>query len=297
MLSTVVAAAQEKQAKRTESGDEGNQEIPVDLLERDPFWELTLDAANDNQVLEIAPPEADQDIPEDPRPGDRLRIRLLDVPGQEYRVEWRHIARLRTYEQLVFDEARRLTRQGEYQEAFRYFEHLERQSQALRDEAQRLRGEGKEEEASRCLDRLKRDFPDQSELERAVLEYLLENADELIRQQQHRYALALLQEVAQRDETYRAAEVAKRISGVADRLIAAEVERENYANARGIITRLENRYGRDRIEGLGRWRDELMDQARALRQQVERKMEQEEYREAERLSRRMTRIWPELPGA
>ncbi|MFO7905404.1 MAG: ABC transporter substrate-binding protein, partial [Pirellulaceae bacterium] len=160
----------------------------------------------------------------------------------------------------------------------------------------RVKGEGKEEDVS-VLEPFERDFPDQSELERAVLEYLLENADELIRQHEHRYALALLQEVVQRDETYRAAEVAKRISGVADRLIAAEVEGENYANARGIITRLENRYGRDRIEGLERWRDELMDQARALRQQVERKMEQEEYREAERLSRRMTRIWPELPGA
>lgn len=297
VLSALVAAGQEKQPPPTDSPDEDSQDISVDLLERDPFWELTLDAANDHAVLEIMPPGADEEIPDDPRPGDRLRVRLFDAPGQEYGVEWRHIARLRTYEQLVFDEARQLTRQGEYQEAFRYYEYLQRTYQRLRDEAQRLKGAGKDEEAARYSNRLRRDFPDPSELERAILEYLLENVDDLIRQQEHRHALALLQEVVQRDETYRAAEVAARISEVADRLIATEVESENHANARGIIRRLENRYGRDRIEGLTRWRDELVDQAQTLRQQVQRKMEQEEYRSAERLSRRMVRIWPDLSGA
>ncbi|MFW6170228.1 MAG: ABC transporter substrate-binding protein [Planctomycetota bacterium] len=297
ILSTVAAVAQEKKAQRSDSRDQEDQEIPLDLLEREPFWELTLDAANDNKVFEIAPPEEDVDIPEDPQPGDRLRIRLLDAPGQEYRVEWRHIARLRTYEQMVFEEARRLTRQDEYQEAFRYFEYLERTYQGLRDEAQRLSRAGKDEAASRYFDRLKRDFPDRSELEHAILEYLLKNADDLIREEEYRYALGLLQEVVRRDETYRAAEVATRISEVADRLITAEVERENYANARGMITRLESQYGRDRLEVLGRWRDELMGQARTLRRQVEKKMEQEEYRSADRLSRRMVRIWPDLSGA
>lgn len=270
MFSAAAASAQEKSPSA--NGDPangspqgvGSSQDAEDLLERDPFCRLTLDAANDNRVFDIMPPER---IPEDPKPGDRPRVRLLEKPGQLYEVQWRHIARLRTYDELVLEEARRLTQAGQFQEAFRYFSYLRKNAA---------------------------DLPG---LERAVLEYLLKNADQFIEREAYHHGLAVLEEVVRRDANYQAAEVAARISTVADQLISAEVERGDYAGARGLITRLEDQYSGARVELLGRWREKLISRATDLRRRVERKMAREQYRAAERLSREMVRIWPDLSGA
>lgn len=262
LILSAIAAAQEEPIEGEEP--EEKLKVELELLEREPFDELTLDAANDNTVLEIVPLK---EVPANPKPTDRLRIHLLSDPDQAYEVLWRHIAKLRTYDEIVYDDAQRLMREKKYNEAFRNFDYLLDRENVSR------------------------------ELQHAALEYLLENAQYLVEQQQYQHALAILEEVTRREPTYRAAEVATRIAQVADTLIAAEVERDDYRKARGIIERLQQEYGGGRIESLGRWRQKLIDDARSLQQQARAEMEQGNYRVAERLSRQMVRIWPELSGA
>jgi len=268
LLALLLASAALGQEAEGELGDEEPEEalkVQLELLEREPFYELTLDAANDSAVLEIFPLK--EEIPRDPKPTDRLRIRLLKQPDQEYDVMWRHIARLRTYRELVLDKARELAAQQKYNEAFRHYYFLWQRA---------------DEKAS---------------LKRAVLEAMLENANHLEQQEEYQHALAILEEVTRLDSRYRAAEVATRIARVADTLIAAEVAREDFRKARGIIARLSEQYGQDRIASLGQWRQQLIDDATALKEQAFQEMEREDYREAERLSRAMIRIWPDLAGA
>ncbi len=261
------AAAGWAQEAEAEDPDEEAKEpvkVKVELLDREPFFELTLDAANGNAMLEIVPLE---DVPSNPKGTDRLRIRLLDEPDQEYYVAWSHIAKLRSYDEMVLEEARRLVARQNYHDAFRYFAYLLQRS------------------------------PGSAQLKRTVLDYMLENAEHLEQQQNYQHALAILEQVVERDRSYRAAEVATRIARVASTLIEAEVQREDYRKARGLIARLETQYGANRIESLGRWRQTLIDDARALQQQTQQAMQQGNFRLAEQVSRRMVRVWPDLPGA
>ena len=104
LLSVVaaLAAAQDPPVEEEEDVPE-KAAVAVELMDREPFYQLTLDAENNNAVIEILPLES---VPVDPQPTDRLRVRLVNNPEQEYEVNWEHIAKLRTYHQLVFEEAR-----------------------------------------------------------------------------------------------------------------------------------------------------------------------------------------------
>ncbi len=107
-LLSVVAALAAVQDPRSDEEEEDVPEqaaVAVELMDREPFYQLTLDAEDNNAVIEILPLES---VPLDPQPTDRLRVRLVNNPEQEYEVTWEHIAKLRTYHQLVFEEAVRL---------------------------------------------------------------------------------------------------------------------------------------------------------------------------------------------
>ncbi|MHB8970354.1 MAG: ABC transporter substrate-binding protein [Pirellulaceae bacterium] len=238
--------------------------VPVELLDREPFFQLTLDAENGNAVLEVLPID---NVPTAPKPAESLRVRLVSEPDQEYEVTWAHIAKLRTYHQLVFEEGMGLVRQKQYNAAFRHFDYL-----------------------------LHNTTPTPA-LRTAVLESLLENAETLLGEQKVEHALAMLEEVLQRDVDFRPAEVSEKLSQVADILIRQAVERGEFAKARGVILRLEERYGTTRIAALASWRQQLTDQATQLKTQAGQKMADGDWREAEQLSRRLEMTWPELPGA
>ncbi len=250
-----------------EEGEEEETKLPpapVDLLDRDPFFQLTLDAENGNAVVEIMPLDV---VPPSPKPTDVLRVRLLNDLEQEYDIDWTHITKLRTYHQLVFDEATTRFQNKDYNGAFRCFDYL-----------------------------LHNTSPTPS-LKIAVLEFLLENAGVLLAQQKIDHALVILEEITERDKEFRAAEVNEKLSQAADSLIKQAVEKGDFSQARGVMLRLEERYGASRIAALQGWRDQLVGQANQLKTQAEQKMAAEAWREADQLSRRLEDIWPELPGA
>ena len=261
-LLAVLAAAQDVADDEEEEAPEPPK-VAVPLMDREPFFQLTLTAANDNAVLEILP--LDQ-VPVDPKPADRLRLRLVRYPDQEYEVAWEHIAKLRTFHQLVFEEAQRLVQEKKYNAAFRNFDYLLKNTTATPG------------------------------LKNAVLAYLLENATVLLAEKKTDHALAILEELSERDRDFRTAEVNEKLSLAADTLISQEVDRGDLAAARLVIERLDSRYGSGRIATLAAWRQRFIDQAMDLKRQAEQKMAAGGLREAEQLSRRLEAIWPELPG-
>ncbi len=262
--SSYCPAQDAKKAVEEEEDDEASLTIPLGLLERAPFDRITLDAANGNTVLDVEPVE---NVPVAPKPTDRLQIRLLVEPGQLYEVQWQHIARFASYQQLLFDEAQRLTREKKFDEAFPYYDYLLHNTTTTPG------------------------------LKAAVMEYLFENASVLVSEQNYQHALAILEEIARRDPHFRSVEVSSRLAVIAESLITAEVERGDYRKARGVIERLDKEYGGQRIATLASWRQRLIDEATSLREQARQHLQQGAFREAEQASRRMIRIWPDLPGA
>ena len=110
------------------------------------------------------------------------------------------------------------------------------------------------------------------------------------------HALAILEELLQRNPDFRSAEVGEKLSRAADTLISQEVDRGDFAQARAVVMRLDERYGAGRIATLATWRQRFIDQATELQRQAEQNMAKGALREAEQLSRRMAAVWPDLPG-
>ncbi len=266
LLCLAAALASAQDAEDAEDEEELQPaKAPVELMDREPFDQLTLTAANGNVVVDILPLETP---PVNLQSTDRLRVRLVKYPDQEYEVTWENVASYRSYHQLVFDEAQRLVREKKYSAAFRNFDYLLKNTQRT------------------------------PSLNTAVLEYLLENADLLLSEGKIDHALVVLEELSQRDRHFRSDEVGRKLSQVADLLINQEVERGDYAAARQIMASLDSRYGADRIATLTSWRQRFTQEAEDLKRQAEAKMAADEtLREAEQLSRRMVAIWPDLPGA
>ncbi len=256
-------------ANAQESDDEDDEEaetpqVVVPLLEREPFDQITLDAENDNAVLDVEPLER---IPANPQPNDRLRIRLTVDPERQYDVLFAHIVKVRTFDQLIYDEVQKLIKEKKYNEAFPYLDHLLNSSKST------------------------------AGLRSAALDYLFENAGYLYDAGKYEHALAIMEELSRRDPNYKRADVSQGFARIADALIKDAVEKGDYRNARGLIARLSQEYSAVRIDSLDRWRRQLMGEATDLKQQAVKLVGEGKLREAERLSRRMNAIWPDLPGA
>ena len=148
----------------------------------------------------------------------------------------------------------------------------------------------------RYFDYLLRNTAPTPALNVAVLEFLLENAGVLLAEQKIDHALVILEEITERDKEFRTEEVNAKLSQAADLLIKQAVEKGDFAQARGVMLRLEERYGAGRIAALRNWREQLVGQANQLKTQAEQKMAEGAWREAEQLSRRLEDVWPDLPG-
>jgi len=120
-LMVALAAGQEMDEDDEEEHGTSQPPAATALLDRDPFFRLTLTPENNSAVVEILPLD---NVPINPKPTDRLRCRMVRHPEQEYEVAWEHIAKLQTYQQLVFDEAQQLVQEKKYNEAFRNYDYL-----------------------------------------------------------------------------------------------------------------------------------------------------------------------------
>src|SRR4051794_12783906 len=79
------------------------------LLDRTPFDQVVLNQANGGKVLEVLPLNLPQrPLTAVPTSGN-LKVRLLDRPTEEFEVAWANVAQIRIFEQVLLDEAQRLT--------------------------------------------------------------------------------------------------------------------------------------------------------------------------------------------
>src|SRR5688572_28677708 len=64
----------------------GAQNAGERLIDREPFDRMTLDKVNENKVILLKPvPFPERRVPADPRPSEKLRVRLLEN-DQEYEI-------------------------------------------------------------------------------------------------------------------------------------------------------------------------------------------------------------------
>lgn len=237
-------------------------ELP--LFEHEPFDRITLNAANDGAILEVEPLELPQRrLPENPKPADTLRVRLLSRPGVEYEVPWQAIDKVELFEQMVLSAAERLVADGELEEAYDYFAFLQQNYDTLPGLAE------------------------------AMETYLYEEAKAAHRAGRFDLALAMLRETYSRNPQREGLDKAMGLA--TSKLVDNYAERHDYAAIRTLIANLAEWFPGHELAS--RWEERLKGQAEQLLNEARSAVAQQRYGEASRLCRNLADVWPDLPGA
>ena len=248
------------------------QEAPSGrLIDGQPYDLLTLDKANDNKVIKVEPLDLpERKAPEKPKAGDKVRITLADG-GEQYEVAWLSIDKLELFEQLVLAEAVKFTGEGRLDDAF--------------DE----------------LAFLLSFYPGTPGLEEARQHFLYVSSGAAFRQGKYEEALAILEELIEKNPSYRASASAptllQALGNVADKVIAKHIEQDDYQSARLLLARLAKQHRAENEPFVQRARQQLMDLAARHRDDARSQLEAGNFAAARDAANRMRQVWPDLPGA
>lgn len=234
------------------------------LLEEEPFDRITLNEQNDNAVLRIEPlPQSVRRRVSSLRPSDKLTVRLLDQPEKVYEIQWHSVAKLELFEQIVLAEASRLVGAGKLDEAYDYFHFLETR------------------------------YPQLPGLSGAMEDYLYEEAKRAQRSQEYDLALAMLQELHARNPERPG--LGKALGIATDKLVEAYLAEGDYASVRKLLRGLADWYPEEPV--VAARAGQLKSEAAALLADARRAVQAGELQRAAELTRRVLRIWPQLPDA
>lgn len=234
------------------------------FYEKEPFDQITLNAENDNAVLQVQPLKLPgRKVPAKPRPSDKLTVELLDKPGQKYEIAWRSIVKVELFEEMVVNKAEELIQAGQIEEANEYLQFLEQTYP-------RVRG-----------------------LATAGEDCLLAEAKGLHRAKDYENALAVLLELHRRNP--RRAEAEKALAVTIDPLVAQRVAEQNYTAARGLIRTLAARYPEQAV--VTKWEGQWKAEAGEAIRQSRAAFDAGDLRKADDAFRRALQLWPDLPEA
>lgn len=235
------------------------------LLDRTPFDRVVLNAANGGTTLDVLTLTLPQ-RPLDAMPTTgSLKVRLLNRPTEEFEVDWANIAQVRIFEQVLLDEAERLTRAGKFDDAYDYYLHLEK------------------------------DFPALPTLKTSVCDYLRLNAVALSQSNENDRALALLMTLYQREPTYAA--LPEAVEKVAGAIIQSYLKQGDFAAARQVLELWQTQFQNVAAQAAANW--QIRFQSAAGRQVAEANslIGQKQYIPARKAVGRALAIWPSLPAS
>ncbi len=194
-----------------------------------PFDRITLDAANDNLVLNVRPIEAfpNRKLPDSLPKSGKLVIERIDEPGTTYELLWRAIVKIELFEQLILDEVNGLVASGQFDRAYEYFLHLENEK------------------------------PDLPGLKDAYESYLYEEAKALQIAGDYQGALARLREICDRNPQRPGLDRA--LAAATDKLVEQSVAADQHWIAREYLDQLEKLYPQQPL--IASWRQRLQEAA------------------------------------
>jgi tetratricopeptide (TPR) repeat protein len=194
-----------------------------------------------------------------------LRVKVLDRPAEEFEVGWANVARVQVYEELLLEEARRLTAAGNFDEAYDYFA------------------------------RLATDYPSLPGVKEALDDYLRLNSLALYRAKEHEHALALLLTLYQRNPN------AEGLSGAVETVLSQLIERYlregNTAAARGMLELWQNQLGKAAANAAANWQRRFESAATRQLNEATRLAQGKNYIAARKAVTRAIGIWPKLEAA
>ncbi|MCA9248378.1 MAG: hypothetical protein KDA42_14730 [Planctomycetales bacterium] len=235
------------------------------LIDQEPFDRITLDAANKNTVIRVLPIDfPNRVVPADRAGGDSVRVRLIERPERQYDIQWQHIKKIELYEQMVLEESRRLTKDGQFNEAFRGYAYL------------------------------MRNFPETRDLEKEIEGFLLADALNSFREQQWDRAFTLLLELGDRNP--KSAAAANGLDKTAEKLVAQWARDRNFVAARNVIRLLKKKFPDQPRPALDEWESKFRAYSKKLLSDATKAFRAGRFREAKLLTRSASDVWPDTPG-
>ncbi len=186
--------------------------------EREAFDRLTFNDANENAVLEVLPLELPGGVvPESPPAGEWLRFRLVDRPQHLFETPWTALVKVERYPDLLLQEAQALIAQQEFDKAFP------------------------------ALSRLMRDYPETKGLQQMQVEFLYQNARQLIQRGNGYAALTVLDELNRLNPDYRPSNNSPRaqemIEEVLNEIVGGYVKNSEFTQAEKYMQIVLGKYG------------------------------------------------------
>ena len=230
------------------------------LVDRPPFDQVILDEANDNAVIDVAPLDFPGRRPP-AQPSGKLKVEWLNKPGEPIEIPWQNISRIRLYEEMLLEEARRLTAAKEFDDAFDYYAIL------------------------------LSDYPSLPGAKDAANEYLRLNALAFYESGELDRALSVL--AALYDRTPSAAGLSNAIDAVCGKMIEQHLRDQDYAAARAVLDLWQQKFAALKSSSAAAWADRFA--AAAQRQVVEgqRLFAEGNYVAARKAIARALNIWPQ----
>jgi ABC-type transport system substrate-binding protein len=233
------------------------------LIDVEPFDEITLNAQNGNAVLKTLPLEFRNRIVPEVRTG-KIRMRLVDRPKRLYECDWQNVTKVRLFEQMVLEDAEKLTAKGNYDEAFEYYNFLARS------------------------------YPKVTGLSPSIDLYLYKHASAEVKAGRNEHAFVLLTELVDRKPDI--PNLDRAYESVTARVITERIKEERYDAARGAITLAETKFASTALTKVLAQRDALIAEATSLRDTAQRELASGQLRKAQLASNKGLAIWPELEG-
>jgi tetratricopeptide (TPR) repeat protein len=247
------AADDEPAAKKEPSGPFYEQE-PYDLVI------LNDTARTQLKVLPLTLPGGK--VPPAPRPTDKLRIRRFEDSDDEYDVQWQDIAEVRTFDQLVLEQARQLVATAKFNDALDYYAFL------------------------------RREYPKAAGLDDAIADYLYEEAKDWQRKRNYENALVLLRTLYDRQPQRAGLEAA--MAAATGKLIDNYVAAGDHTSVRRLVKELRTRFP----AGATAARFEAQMNERAMKVVADGRdaLTAGDPQQALSLARRAMAIWPKAAG-
>jgi tetratricopeptide (TPR) repeat protein len=233
------------------------------LYQLDPYDQVTLNKENDDAVLKLRTLDLPgRQVPKQPPPEEKLKVRLLDQPDKEFEIQWKAIVKVELFEQMILGEANQLVAAGKFDEAFDYFSFL------------------------------KEKYATMPQLAPALENYLFEEAKSLGRKGEFDAALGRLREIHRLNPQRPGLSAAL---GVATEKLCLKYQAaDDYPAIRGLLTALaalEPEHPK-----VTAWQSLLKEQAGALAAEARKALDEGRLRDADRSGRKLVEVWPATPG-
>lgn len=236
----------------------------VPIYQREPYDQITLDAANDNTVLQVEPLDlTPKQIASKLKTRGKLIVHPKDSPDKTFEVQWHNIVKLETFGELVLNEGIRLTESGKFDEAYDYYLFLQQK------------------------------MPNTPGLKEAFEKSLQAEVMEANKNEKFDAALALLRELHRRNPNF--PKIDNALGKMTDLLVVRYVEKGDYASARRLLRDLAAAYPEHPI--VVQWRERFHGETAPLLAEARAAAEAGQWSKAADLVRRIVAVAPDMPGA